>query len=355
MAAAAVAAHMKKFLRELIEAEGPLPMDRYMALCLGHPKFGYYMTRDPLGVAGDFTTSPEISQIFGELIGIWCMAAWEAIGSPTPFSLVELGPGRGTLMADVLRATSRMTEFAEAARVHLVETSPVLREAQRSKLDCAVTWHDTVDSLPDEPMIFLANEFFDALPVRQFVKTGAGVFERHVVMENSDLALADLPAPFEAYGGEGLYEVSPISCAIAEALGARLKALGGVGLVIDYGHLQSAAGDTLQALKGHKPVAVVDYPGESDLTAHVDFEALAAAFVLGGADVLSVKTQGAFLSDMGLAQRLTTLSAKLAGEALEDFIAGAKRLVDEKQMGQLFKVLCVAQSARQPIYPFEGQ
>ena len=346
---------MKEFLCELIAAEGPLPIDRYMALCLGHPKFGYYTTRDPLGGAGDFTTAPEISQIFGELVGIWCVAAWEAVGSPSPFSLVELGPGRGTLMADVLRATSKMLEFASALRVHLVETSPVLRHMQREKLDGAVTWHDTVDSLPQEPMIFLANEFFDALPIRQFIKKGDHVFERHIVLKDGALTLADLPAPFKALGEDGLHEVSPISSIIAEALGARVQALGGAGLVIDYGHLHSAAGDTLQALQAHKAISVLEHPGTSDLTAHVDFEALAAAFAAGGAQALPPKTQGAFLSAMGLAQRLTTLSAKLSNQARKDFIAGAKRLVGESQMGQLFKVLCVAQKMRQPIYPFEGQ
>ncbi len=345
---------MMEFLRELIEAQGPLPIDRFMSLCLGHPKFGYYMNRDPLGAAGDFTTAPEINQIFGELIGIWCMAAWEAIGAPSPFILVELGPGRGTLMADILRATSKLAEFANAARVHLVETSPALREAQRVKIPGQVTWHDSVESLPQEPMIFIANEFFDALPVRQFVKKGDSVFERFVVLDNGALALADLPAPFKAFGEDGLYEVSPISCAVAEDLGAKLQALGGAGLVIDYGYSQSASGDTLQAVKAHKPCDVLDHPGTSDLTAHVDFEALAVAFIAGGADALPPKTQGQFLGEMGLQQRLTTLSAKLQGKEREDFIAGARRLVDDKQMGQLFKVLCVAQSSRQPIYPFEG-
>lgn len=346
---------MNKFLVELIEAQGPLPIDRYMALCLGHPTFGYYMTRDPLGVKGDFTTAPEISQIFGELIGIWCVAAWEAVGAPSPFSLVELGPGRGTLMADILRATSKMLEFSNALRVHLVETSPILREAQRAKLECAVTWHDTVASVPQEPMIFIANEFFDALPVRQFVKKGGQVFERHLVVQEGALVLADLPAPFRVFGEDGVHEVSPISSIIAEELGARLQALGGAGLVIDYGHLQSGAGDTLQSMKAHKKVPVLANSGTCDLTAHVDFESLAAAFKAGGAEALPPKTQNSFLQDMGLTQRLTTLSAKLSGNAREDFIAGAKRLVDENQMGTLFKVLCVGQANRQPLYPFETQ
>ena len=345
---------MIDFLKELIAAEGPLPIDRYMALCLSHPKFGYYMSRDPFGAAGDFITAPEISQIFGELVGIWCVAAWEAVGSPAPFVLVELGPGRGTLMADVLRATSRMAEFQAALQVHLVETSPTLRKLQREKLGGKVQWHDTIETLPQEPMIFLANEFFDALPVRQMLKHGAQFYERCVGVEDGALASQIRPMPAMELADDGLHETSPVALAIAEALGARLAALGGAGLVIDYGHLHSAAGDTLQALKTHKSCGIFEHPGASDLTAHVDFEALAKAFTLGGAEALAPKTQGAFLSDMGLAQRLTTLSAKLQGKPREDFTAGAKRLVDEKEMGQLFKVLCVAQRSRQPIYPFEA-
>ncbi len=345
---------MIELLKELIAAEGPLPMDRYMALCLGHPKFGYYMSRDPFGATGDFTTAPEISQIFGELIGIWCVAAWEAIGSPSPFLLVELGPGRGTLMADVLRATSKMQEFASAAQVHLVEMSPVLRKMQREKLDGQVTWHDTIESLPQEPMIFVANEFFDALPIRQILKHGGQSYERVVALEDGALASQIRPVANLSAAADGMYESSPASQVVAESLGARLHSLGGAGLVIDYGHLKTAAGDTLQALKQHKPCSIFEHPGTSDLTAHVDFEALAKAFEMGGAEALPPKTQGAFLNDMGLAQRLTTLSAKLQGKPREDFMAGAKRLVDGKEMGQLFKVLCVAQAERQPIYPFEG-
>ncbi len=345
---------MIEFLKELIAAEGPLPIDRYMALCLGHPKFGYYMSRDPFGAAGDFTTAPEISQIFGELIGIWCVAAWEAIGQPSPFILVELGPGRGTLMADLLRATSRMEEFQSALQVHLVEMSPVLSKLQCEKLGDNVTWHETIETLPQEPMIFVANEFFDALPIRQVLKHAGQFYERCVGIDEGALTSQIRPMPAMPFDTDGLHELSPVSEAVAASLGARLSALGGAGIVIDYGHLQSAVGDTLQALKGHKTCGVFEYPGTSDLTAHVDFEALAKAFSAGGAAALPAMTQGAFLRDMGIEQRLTTLSAKLQGKPRADFIAGGKRLIGENKMGQLFKVLCVAQPQRQPIYPFEA-
>ena len=344
---------MIEFLKELIAAGGPLPIDRYMALCLGHPKFGYYMSRDPFGAAGDFTTAPEISQVFGELMGIWCVAVWEAIGQPSPFILVELGPGRGTLMADILRATSRMDEFQTALKVHVVEISPTLRKLQREKLGNALQWHETIETLPQEPMIFVANEFFDALPIRQILKHSGHCYERCVGVENGVLESQIRPMPSVPLGADGLYETSPPALAIAESLGARLAALGGAGLVIDYGHLHTAAGDTLQALKGHKTCGVFEFPGTSDLTAHVDFDALAKAFTAGGAVALPPMTQGAFLRDMGIEQRLTTLSAKLSGKPREDFIAGGKRLVGEQEMGKLFKVLCVAQPQRQPIYPFE--
>ena len=344
---------MKEFFKQLIAEHGPLPLDRYMALCLGHPKFGYYMTRDPFGAMGDFTTAPEISQVFGELLGVWCVAAWEAVGSPSPFGLVELGPGRGTLMADILRATSGMADFRAAAQVHLVEMSPVLQALQQDKLGDGVTWHLAIDTLPDQPMIFVANEFFDALPVRQLVKRGGAWTERHVGLQQGELALVEIPTPGLPGRGDGIYEVSPISMAIAEELGAKLAALGGAGLIIDYGHFKSAAGDTLQALKAHKSCGVLDYPGSSDLTAHVDFEALAKGFGAGGAEALTPMTQGKFLKAMGLDMRLQRLSQKLAGREAEEFVAGAARLVDDAQMGQLFKVISAAQAGHGPIYPFE--
>ncbi len=344
---------MKELLAQIIAAEGPLPVDRYMALCLGHPRLGYYMSRDPFGAAGDFTTAPEISQIFGELIGIWCVAAWEAIGSPAPFALVELGPGRGTLMADLLRATARAPEFRAALQVHLVEMSPVLRKIQQDKLGDRLRWHDTIETLPDEPLIFIANEFYDALPIRQIEKRGAKYFERCVVMRGGELVLSEVPAPAFDFSDDGLHEISPISGIVAEGLGARIAALGGAGLVIDYGHFESGIGDTLQALKAHEVCDVLKYPGTSDLTAHVDFAQLAQAFKAGGAEVLPAITQGQFLTAMGHEARAAKLAGQLSGETLSAFSAGARRLVDDKAMGKLFKVLAVAQQNRAALYPFE--
>ena len=343
---------LEDIIGAMIEAEGPMPIDRYMALCLGHPTHGYYMTRDPFGVVGDFTTAPEISQVFGELIGVWLINTWVALGSPSPFALVELGPGRGTLMADVLRVAKSMPEFAAAAQVHLVEISPVLRQMQSEKLG-EVNWHDHVGTLPEMPCLIIANEFFDALPIKQFENRGGRWFERCLGFGEGKLKLGLIPAAARA-GGEGVYETSQVSLAVAEDLGAHIAKHDGAALVIDYGHLKSAAGDTLQALRKHEFVSVLDSPGEADVTAHVDFEALANGFMAGGAELLPMLTQGQFLNAMGLEMRTTKLSAKLEGQAKADFMAGSARLSDGAQMGNVFKVMAIAQKSRQPIYPFEG-
>jgi NADH dehydrogenase [ubiquinone] 1 alpha subcomplex assembly factor 7 len=340
---------LENIIIEMIEAEGPIGIDRYMALCLGHPVHGYYMSRDPFGAAGDFTTAPEISQIFGELIGVWCMNAWVELGSPAKFALVELGPGRGTLMADLLRAAKAVPEFTAAAQVHLVEMSPVLRASQLAKLGNAVTWHETVASLPALPSLIIANEFFDALPIRQFEMRDGQTYERAVGVEDGKLKLGLAPTD-KIFANDGVYEISSVSLAVAEDLGAHLNTCGGAALVIDYGHVHSAAGDTLQAVKAHAFCDVVETPGEADITAHVDFEALGKGF---GALILPMLTQGQFLKAMGLEMRVEKLAAKLEGEARTDFLKAAARLVDSDQMGDLFKVMCVVKKGGAAIYPFE--
>lgn len=343
---------LEEIIALMIEAEGPMPMDRYMALCLGHPVHGYYMTRDPFGASGDFTTAPEISQVFGELIGVWLINTWVSLGSPSPFALVELGPGRGTLMADIMRVAKSMPEFAAAVQVHLVETSPVLRHTQREKLG-EVIWHDHVGTLPEMPCLIIANEFFDALSIQQFENRGGRWFERCVGFGEGKLKLGLVPAAARV-GDEGIYETSAVSMAVAEDLGAHISKHGGAALVTDYGHLKSAAGETLQALRKHEFVSILETPGETDVTAHVDFESLAKGFMLGGAELLPMLTQGQFLNAMGLEMRTSKLSAKLEGQAKSDFVAASARLADGAQMGNLFKVMAVAQKSRRPIYPFEG-
>jgi NADH dehydrogenase [ubiquinone] 1 alpha subcomplex assembly factor 7 len=350
----------------MIAAEGPIGVDRYMSLCLGHAHHGYYMRQDPFGRAGDFITAPEISQMFGELIGVWCAAAWQAMGAPAPLRLIELGPGRGTLMADLLRAARVVPGFLDAVCVALVETSPVLRQSQKAALSGAgvpIQWHDGLDDVGPGPTLLVANEFFDALAVRQFVRTDTGWRERLVGLDASGrlafgLAPDALPAgllPRWAHGaGPGeLVEVSPARHAVAQAVGARLATMGGAALIIDYGHVRSGPGDTLQAVRAHGFRDVLESPGDSDLTSHVDFEALAAALQQGGAVVHGPLTQGAFLSAMGLAERAEMLERHADPGARADIGAAATRLAADSQMGQLFKVIAATHPDLPPPYPFQ--
>jgi NADH dehydrogenase [ubiquinone] 1 alpha subcomplex assembly factor 7 len=339
----------------MIREDGPMPIDRYMALCLGHPLHGYYMSRDPFGPDGDFITAPEISQIFGELIGVWCAAAFRALGSPQHFLLVELGPGRGTLMSDVLRAAKVMPGFREAANVHLVETSPALRKLQAEKLGPAVTWHESIDSLPDGPAIILANEFFDALPISQYEFHDGSWTERRVglnagdrlVIGRSAVALAE-PAADEG----AILETAPLRQEIAKRLGERLAHSPGVALIIDYGHAASAMGDTLQAVRRHKFCSILDRPGEADLTSHVDFEKLALAFGDGGAITHGPITQRHYLLAMGLEARAARLSGKAKLPERKIIARATERLVGENQMGNLFKVMAALSPGLPTPYPF---
>jgi SAM-dependent MidA family methyltransferase len=338
----------------MIDAEGPMRLDRYMALCLGHPQHGYYMTRDPFGEAGDFVTAPEISQMFGELIGIWCVTQWQAMGSPPSFNLVELGPGRGTLMADMLRVGKIVPGFVAAANVHLIEMSPVLRRLQRDKLDSLVQWHDGLADVPKGPMILVANEFFDAIPIRQFEWREGHCFERYVGRGESGLAIGLTPvADVSQIGSDAaadgiIIEDGSQRDTIAADIGRRLAGAPGSALIIDYGHMRSAPGDTLQAVRDHEFVEILDRPGEADLTAHVDFEALGKAIGGAGAQVHGPITQRQFLLGMGLAERVHTLAAK-AGPAVQE---ASDRLAGEAQMGNLFKVIAATSPGLAIPYPF---
>ena len=346
---------LKDLLIARITQSGPITVADYMAECLLHPEHGYYATRDPLGAAGDFTTAPEISQMFGEVVGLALAQAWLDRGAPAPFTLAELGPGRGTLMGDILRATVRVPGFHEAAQVHLVEASPTLRALQTEKLaGHAPTHHDSAETLPDQPLFLVANEFFDALPVRQFVRDEDGWRERQIGVKAGKLTLGlsdPLPAPFLNHRREDtqhgdLVEYCPTASAVLAPISARIQAHGGVALVIDYGEWRSL-GDTLQALKAHEPVAPLAYPGEADLTCHVDFEALIAASDLIPA---RVAPQGLFLERLGITQRAQTLAKGLSGPALDSHIAAHRRLTHPEEMGTLFKVLGLTR-AGEPCIP----
>lgn len=345
---------LERLIRELILAEGPMRIDRYMGLCLGHPQYGYYITRDPLGEKGDFVTAPEVSQVFGELIGVWAVGAWAAMGQPAALNLVELGPGRGTLMADILRTVRKAAPaFAAASSVHFVETSPALRAKQRAAVGEGATWHSRLEEVPEGPMVLVANEFFDAIPIRQFERRQAEWRERVIGVEGDRLAIG-LGAPVPgAEGRDGdVVEFAPARSEIARGLGDRLSRWPGAALIIDYGHLVSAPGDTLQAMRGHAFVPVTENPGDCDLTSHVDFEALAKALKAGGAVPHPAITQRAFLLAMGLEPRFQQLSARADGATQGVLQRQMARLADEGQMGKLFKVLAATSPGLATPYPF---
>jgi NADH dehydrogenase [ubiquinone] 1 alpha subcomplex assembly factor 7 len=333
-----------------IRANGPMGIDHFMALALGHPRHGYYMTRDPFGVAGDFITAPEISQIFGELLGLLMAMTWQRMGEPSEIALVELGPGRGTLMADALRAARALPGFSACLDVHLVEMSPVLQRAQAGALkDCGKrpVWHASVETLPDDrPLLILANEFFDALPIRQFQRHD-GEWRERLVGIGKDGALAlgldRSAAPGLAIEGpEGaVFETSPISLDIMRRLAERLTHLGGMLLAVDYGYERFAFGETLQAVRKHKFASVFANPGEADITAHVDFASLAIAAQRGGALTHPLLSQATLLDRLGIGHRAGILRRGAEDPAMID--AAVERLIGTggNGMGLLFKALAV--------------
>ncbi|GHE90015.1 ATP synthase subunit beta [Aliiroseovarius zhejiangensis] len=336
---------LAKILARQIATAGPISVADFMAECLLHPDHGYYATRDPFGASGDFTTAPEISQMFGELLGLALAQTWLDQGAPAPFTLAELGPGRGTLMADILRATGRVPGFRAAARLHLVEASPVLRTAQAKSLAPRdVTHHDTVDTLPDAPLFLIANEFFDALPIRQFQRDGTGWRERQVGLDGSRLTFGltsplpvrDLAHRLDDTREGDLVEICPASPAIMAQIATRIEAQGGAALIIDYGDWRSV-GDTFQAIAAHDHVDPLATPGTADLTAHVDFEALVRSAAPLTPHLLT--PQGLFLERLGITQRAQTLAANLSGDALEAHVKAHRRLTHPDEMGTLFKVL----------------
>jgi len=350
-------------LKTRMQQDGPLTVAEYMEAALADPEFGYYKGRDPLGRGGDFTTSPEISQMFGEVLGLWCAIAWDQMGQPSNINLVEIGPGRGTLMHDMVRAAGTLPGFKESLAIHLVETSPVLKERQKSALahlDQSVTWHESVETLPDGPLVIIANEFFDALPIKQFVRTDTAWHERMVGLEDDGLCfgITPLPAPQDGPGNKAhlvgekgaIAETCPVGEAICNELASRLVQFGGTALFIDYGYGTPALGDSLQAVKGHAYHPVLETPGEADLTAHVDFDALAQAARRAGANAYGVLPQGTFLRRLGIEARAQILSRKATDEQRDDIAMTLKRLIHEDEMGNLFKVLALTHPA-QPTPP----
>lgn len=325
--------------RRLIVRHGPMPVARYM----GESNALYYSSRDPLGVDGDFVTAPEISQMFGEMVGLWCADLWSRAGRPD-IAYVELGPGRGTLARDALRAMASQNLMPP---VHLVEGSPALRGVQAGALGHP-HFHDSIDTLPeDRPLLIVANEFLDALPVRQLVQTQVGWRERMVALEGEDFVFAAGPTPMDDAVPEvqrdqpigTVIETCPAAAALVEAIARRIDVQGGAALLIDYGHFEPRGGETLQAIRAHHKLGIFDAPGEMDLTAHVDFATLGLIARREGL-ALDTANQGEWLTRMGIGVRAGALAARSPGSA-RDVVSAHQRLVAPEEMGDLFKVMAL--------------
>ncbi len=324
-------------------------------MCLTHPEHGYYVSRDPLGREGDFTTAPEVSQMFGELLGLWAASVWRALDSPPMLRLVELGPGRGTMMADALRAVRVLPPMYQGLHVHLVEINPVLREKQSATLSGVrnIFWHQSIDEVPEGPAVILANEYFDVLPIHQVVRRETGWHERVVDIDASGkLLFGAAPEPLPRFEVllPPLLRAAPVGAVFewrpdAEMMkiATRVREQNGAALIIDYGHLRSDAGDTFQAIARHSFTDPLKNPGQADVTAHVDFQALARAAEDIGARVHGPVTQGEFLKRLGIDTRAATLTAKATPEVSADIAAALKRLTDSGRggMGSMFKVMAV--------------
>ena len=354
-------------IKTLIRANGPMSVTDYFSLCLADPEHGYYQTRNPFGSSGDFVTAPEVSQLFGEMIGLFVVHAWQSHNHPLPVRLVEVGPGRGTMMSDVLRVIARVApELYAGSTVHLVETSDRLQAVQKKSLarhGDKVTWQHGFDELPDGFTLLLANELFDAIPIRQFVKTPTGFRERMVSLDAADnlafsVGVATLDPvhlqDFNRLPEDGtIFEISPARDSVLEVMGERLKSFGGSALIIDYGHLSTGFGDTLQAVLAHEFDDPLAHPGIADLTSHVDFEQLVRVAKSLELQINGCLHQGDFLRGLGLEQRAQALANGKSAGVQDDIAVAVDRLAGAGpgKMGELFKVLCIS-SPPVKIVPF---
>lgn len=342
---------LKDYITNHIATHGPMDVGQFMSVALCHPEHGYYMKQDPFGKEGDFTTAPEISQMFGEVIGAWIADLWLQMGKPAPFGLVECGPGRGTLMADIMRATSGVEGFHAACIIHLIEISPTLKAIQNTTLkEYEPNWHQSLGAVPTSyPLIILGNEFFDALPFRQLVKTPDGWSERVVTGEMTfglrpagPELTAQIPEHIRGAQEGSIFELSPTRSAAMENIASLLQDAGGAGLFIDYGYETAATGDSFQALKAHGSVSVLEYIGDADLTSHVNFDALTQAAKSSGLAVQPITTQGTFLRAIGIEARAQYLMKQANDNQRADIESALKRLCDPAEMGELFKVFSVS-------------
>jgi NADH dehydrogenase [ubiquinone] 1 alpha subcomplex assembly factor 7 len=341
-----------------IRQAGPMSIATYMGLALTHPREGYYTGADPLGATGDFVTAPEISQMFGELIGFFFVNLWQQLGEPRSFTLLELGPGRGTLMQDALRVAARAEGFLNACHVQLFETNPALKAQQAERLaQYHPYWASEIDAVADDPLLVVANEFFDALPIRQFVKAPDGWHERQVGLRDgrrafglSPTPIADeaMPEPVRGAAPGEVYEVSLAAVDAMQRLGKRIASQRGALLAIDYGHAETQTGETLQAVRSHAYADPLDSPGEVDLSAHVDFGALGRVAADLGLRVEPLTTQRDFLGRLGIVERASALAKANPGQ-LETISAALRRLTDSSEMGTLFKVFCASAGNLEPV------
>ena len=356
---------LKQKIAQSIALTGPMSISQYMHLCNAHPQLGYYSTGNPVGKDGDFITAPEVSQMFGELIGLWCRQAWHAMNCPDRVQIVELGPGRGTMINDIIRSMKTSQKFSDATEIRLVESSPSLKSEQQSRLaDCSIPmqWVHNIEELPPIPAIFIANEFLDAIPFRQFVKTDDSWQELCVGIHNdsepgynqltfvtgsSGLEESLLPPGHEKAPAGAIFEYAPAREAITMLISQHIKSNGGIALLIDYGHELSGFGDTFQAVQSHQPVSTLENPGQSDLTSHVDFQAISNVATQTGLKAGKILTQQDFLLALGLLERAGSLGHDKSASVQQKIQQDVNRLAADDQMGKLFKVLCLTQ----PQYP----
>jgi NADH dehydrogenase [ubiquinone] 1 alpha subcomplex assembly factor 7 len=362
-------------LRERLRAHGPISLHDYMDACLADPDFGYYRVRQPFGLSGDFITAPDICQAFGELLGLWCVHVWAELGQPAGVRLIELGPGRGALMSDALRAAYLVPPFLDAVSVHLVETSPSLREAQAERIRAEARdhqrpipelhWHDRLEDVPEGPSLVIANEFVDALPIRQFQLTGDRWHERMVALDDAGrfvYALAAEPLddtsllpPAQASAKEGdLIELRPGQSNLIGALAARAGRAPLAGLIIDYGYSQPALGDSFQAVRAHDYADPLQHPGLCDLTAHVDFSELKRHATAAGLATHGPVSQRDFLVALGIRERAAQLMQSMESiQQAHRFVSGLQRLIEPKEMGTLFKAMALTGADQPPVPGFE--
>lgn len=351
---------LTKILRRKIEEQGPLSVHDYMEMALSHPEYGYYFRQNPFGKSGDFVTAPEVSQMFGELVGLWCIDVWSKLGAPATFNIVELGPGNGTLMVDALRSGTLVPEFIDAAQVHLVETSEQLRTRQKTEINHhSIYWHTDIPPLDTDPVIFIANEFFDALPIHQYEALSGEWYERCVDWKEDKLTFClskepekQLRAPPDL-DGTLVLETCPIGIDIINMICQYLKISGGAALIIDYGSSEALYGDSFQAVRDHTHQHPLEDPGLSDLTAHVKFPQLIEEAQKHAVKVHGPTSQGRFLERLGIEARAGLLKRSATEDQQKSIASDLRRLTSAVEMGTLFKVLTISHNLTAPPEGFD--